>query len=301
MKHLSIDIETFSSVDISKCGVYKYSESIDFEIMLFAYSVDGRPVEVVNLTKREKIPQEILNALDDDTVNKHAFNANFERVCLSRFLGIDGFLSPQSWHCTMIWAATLGLPLSLAGVGAVLGLDKQKLSEGKDLIRYFCVPCSPTKTNGGRIRNRPHNALDKWTAFKDYNIRDVEVELAIQEKLSKFPVPQETWEEYCLDQEINDRGIEIDMTLANAAVHLDELSKNEINEKLKELTGLENPNSVLQMRGWLNDHGIEAFLTVYQLGVTPHQGRRREREALPGAEVQGIPQRLGGVPHLPTK
>ena len=258
MKHLSIDIETFSSVDISKCGVYKYSESIDFEIMLFAYSVDGRPVEVVNLTKREKIPQEILNALDDDTVNKHAFNANFERVCLSRFLGIDGFLSPQSWHCTMIWAATLGLPLSLAGVGAVLGLDKQKLSEGKDLIRYFCVPCSPTKTNGGRIRNRPHNALDKWTAFKDYNIRDVEVELAIQEKLSKFPVPQETWEEYCLDQEINDRGIEIDMTLANAAVHLDELSKNEINEKLKELTGLENPNSVLQMRGWLNDYGLEA-------------------------------------------
>ena len=258
MKHLSIDIETFSSVDISKCGVYKYSESIDFEIMLFAYSVDGRPVEVVDLTKREKIPQEILNALDDDTVNKHAFNANFERVCLSRFLGIDGFLSPQSWHCTMIWAATLGLPLSLAGVGAVLGLDKQKLSEGKDLIRYFCVPCSPTKTNGGRIRNRPHNALDKWTAFKDYNIRDVEVELAIQEKLSKFPVPQETWEEYCLDQEINDRGIEIDMTLANAAVHLDELSKNEINEKLKELTGLENPNSVLQMRGWLNDYGLEA-------------------------------------------
>lgn len=226
--------------------------------MLFAYSVDGRPVEVVDLTKGEKIPQEILNALDDDTVNMHAFNANFERVCLSRFLGIDGFLSPQSWHCTMIWAATLGLPLSLAGVGAVLGLDKQKSSEGKDLIRYFCVPCSPTKTNGGRIRNRPHNALDKWTAFKDYNIRDVEVELAIQEKLSKFPVPQETWEEYCLDQEINDRGIEIDMTLANAAVHLDELSKNEINEKLKELTGLENPNSVLQMRGWLNDYGLEA-------------------------------------------
>ena len=226
--------------------------------MLIAYSVDGNPVEVVDLSQGEQIPREVLEAISDETVIKHAFNANFERVCLSRFLVIDGFLSPQSWHCTMIWAATLGLPLSLTGVGAVLGLDKQKLSEGKDLIRYFCVPCSPTKTNGGRIRNRPHNALDKWTAFKDYNIRDVEVELAIQEKLSKFPVPQETWEEYCLDQEINDRGIEIDMTLANAAVHLDELSKNEINEKLKELTGLENPNSVLQMRGWLNDHGIEA-------------------------------------------
>ncbi len=258
MKHLSLDLETYSSVNISKCGVYKYSESPDFEIMLIAYSVDGNPVEVVDLSQGEQIPREVLEAISDETVIKHAFNANFERVCLSRFLGIDGFLSPQSWHCTMIWAATLGLPLSLTGVGAVLGLDKQKLSEGKDLIRYFCVPCSPTKTNGGRIRNRPHNALDKWTAFKDYNIRDVEVELAIQEKLSKFPVPQETWEEYCLDQEINDRGIEIDMTLANAAVHLDELSKNEINEKLKELTGLENPNSVLQMRGWLNDHGIEA-------------------------------------------
>lgn len=258
MKHLSLDLETYSSVNISKCGVYKYSESPDFEIMLIAYSVDGNPVEVVDLSQGEQIPREVLEAISDETVIKHAFNANFERVCLSRFLVIDGFLSPQSWHCTMIWAATLGLPLSLTGVGAVLGLDKQKLSEGKDLIRYFCVPCSPTKTNGGRIRNRPHNALDKWTAFKDYNIRDVEVELAIQEKLSKFPVPQETWEEYCLDQEINDRGIEIDMTLANAAVHLDELSKNEINEKLKELTGLENPNSVLQMRGWLNDHGIEA-------------------------------------------
>mgnify|MGYP000519873600 FL=1 len=163
MKHLSIDIETFSSVDITKCGVYKYSESIDFEIMLFAYSVDGRPVEVVDLTKGEKIPQEILNALDDDTVIKHAFNANFERVCLSRFLGINGFLNPRGWQCTMVWAATLGLPLSLAGVGAVLGLDKQKLSEGKDLIRYFCVPCNPTKTNGGRTRNLPKHALDKWS------------------------------------------------------------------------------------------------------------------------------------------
>lgn len=258
MKHLSLDLETYSSVDISKCGVYKYSESPDFEIMLFAYSVDGSPVEVIDLKQGAVISQEILEALTDETVIKHAFNANFERVCLSRFLGIDGFLSPRGWHCSMIWAATLGLPLSLAGVGAVLGLDKQKLSEGKDLIRYFCVPCNPTKTNGGRTRNLPIHAPDKWIAFQDYNIRDVEVELAIQKRLSSFPVPQETWEEYWLDQEINDMGIEIDMPLADAAVHLDELSKNEINEKLKELTGLENPNSVLQMRGWLNDHGLEA-------------------------------------------
>lgn len=257
MKHLSLDLETYSSVDISKCGVYKYSESPDFEIMLFAYSVDGNPVEVVDLTQGEAIPQEILEALTDESVIKHAFNANFERVCLSRFLGIHGFLSPRGWHCSMILAATLGLPLSLAGVGVVLGLDKQKLSEGKDLIRYFCVPCNPTKTNGGRTRNLPIHASDKWASFKDYNIRDVEVELSIQKKLSSFPVPQETWEDYWLDQEINDRGIEIDMTLADAAVRLDKLSKNEINEKLKELTGLENPNSVLQMRGWLNDHGLE--------------------------------------------
>ncbi|EMF0257283.1 DNA polymerase [Enterococcus hirae] len=257
MKHLSLDLETYSSVDISKCGVYKYSESPDFEIMLFAYSVDGSSVEVVDLTQGERIPREIIDALSDETVIKHAFNANFERVCLSRFLGVDGFLSPRGWHCTMIWAATLGLPLSLAGVGVVLGLDKQKLSEGKDLIRYFCVPCAPTKTNGGRTRNLPHHAPDKWTSFKEYNVRDVEVELAIQKKLSKFPVPQETWEEYWLDQEINDRGIEIDMTLADAAVHLDELSKNEINKKLQELTGLENPNSVIQMRSWLSKHGLE--------------------------------------------
>ena len=258
MKHLSLDLETYSTVDVSKCGVYKYSESPGFEILLFAYSVDGGPVEVIDLTQSQQIPQEVLLALSDETVIKHAFNANFERVCLSRFLGLNGFLNPRGWHCTMVWAATLGLPLSLAGVGAVLGLDKQKLSEGKDLIRYFCVPCNPTKTNGGRTRNLPRHAPDRWTKFKDYNIRDVEVELEIQQKLSKIPVPQETWEEYWLDQEINDRGIEIDMTLADAAVHLDELSKNKINEKLQELTGLENTNSVLQMRRWLNDHGLEA-------------------------------------------
>lgn len=257
MKSLSIDIESFSSVNLQKSGVYSYSESEDFEVLLFAYSVDGQPVKVIDLARGEKIPQDVLDALIDETVEKWAFHANFERICLSRFLGIDEFLNPRGWQCTMIWAATLGLPLSLAGVGAVLGLDKQKLSEGKDLIRYFCLPCNPTKANGLRTRNLPYHDKDKWERFKNYNIRDVEVELAIQEKISKFPVSEDVWAEYHQDQEINDRGIEIDMTLADSAVRLDELSKNEINEKLKELTGLENPNSVLQMRSWLNEHGLE--------------------------------------------
>lgn len=257
MKHLSLDLETYSSVDLSKCGVYKYSESPDFEILLFAYSVDGSPVEVVDLKRGESVPDEILAALLDETVIKHAFNAAFERVCLSRFLGVDGFLNPRGWHCTMVWAATLGLPLSLAGVGSVLGLDKQKLTEGKDLIRYFCVPCNPTKVNGGRTRNLPHHAPTKWSSFKTYNGRDVEVEMAIQDKLSGFPVLDSVWEEYWLDQEINDRGIEIDKDFVEAAVQLDELSKADLNEQLQTLTGLENPNSVLQMRGWLQEHGLE--------------------------------------------
>ncbi|HAC1825790.1 DNA polymerase [Listeria monocytogenes] len=257
MKHLSLDLETYSSVDLSKCGVYKYSESPDFEILLFAYSVDGGPVEVVDLKMDETIPAEILTSLSDETVIKHAFNASFERVCLSRFLGLDGFLNPRGWQCTMVWGATLGLPLSLVGVGAVLGLDKQKLTEGKDLIRYFCVPCNPTKVNGGRTRNLPHHAPTKWSAFKTYNSRDVEVEIAIQGKLSNFPVLDSVWKEYWLDQEINDRGIEIDKDFVETAVQLDELSKAGLNQQLQELTGLENPNSVLQMRGWLLDHGLE--------------------------------------------
>ncbi|MCV6649994.1 DNA polymerase [Enterococcus faecium] len=257
MKHLSLDLETYSSVDLSKCGVYKYSELPDFEILLFAYSVDGGPVEVIDLKRGEAIPAEILAALSDETVFKHAFNAAFERVCLSRFLGVDDFLNPRGWHCTMVWAATLGLPLSLAGVGSVLGLDKQKLTEGKDLIRYFCVPCNPTKVNGGRTRNLPHHAPKKWSAFKTYNGRDVEVEMAIQDKLSGFPVLDSVWEEYWLDQEINDRGIEIDKDFVEAAVQMDELSKADLNQQLQELTGLENPNSVLQIRGWLQEHGLE--------------------------------------------
>lgn len=257
LKHLSIDIESFSSVEISKCGAYKYSESTDFEILLFAYSVDGQPVEVIDLAQGETIPEEIIVALSDETVIKHAFNANFERVCLSRFLGIDGFLNPRSWQCTMVWAATLGLPLSLARVGAVLGLDKQKLSEGKDLIRYFCVPCKSTKTNSGRTRNLPSHDLGKWSEFKAYNVRDVEVELAIQDKLLKFPVPNDIWEEYWLDQKINDQGIGLDMTLVESAIELDKHSKEKLITRFQKITGLDNPNSVIQLRDWLREQGLE--------------------------------------------
>lgn len=259
MKTLSIDIESFSSVNLGKCGVYKYSESDDFEVLLFAYSVDGGAVKVVDLARGEIIPSEILSALTDESVEKWAFNAAFERVCLSRFLELPmgQYLNPDSWHCTMIWAATLGLPLSLEGVGAVLGLDKQKLSEGKNLIRYFCVPCSPTKANGGRLRNLPIHDVEKWNLFKTYNVRDVDVELSIQNKLSKFPVSDEIWTEYYQDQEINDRGIGLDMTLVNSAIDIDKTSKEQVSSRLREITGLENPNSVLQLREWLRDKGLE--------------------------------------------
>ncbi len=258
MKTLAIDLETYSSVNLQKSGVYKYSESNDFEILLFAYSIDGKTLEIIDLALGERIPEEIIKALSDDAVTKTAFNANFERVCLSRYLGLDGFLNPQSWHCTMIWSASLGLPLSLEQVGTVLGLDKQKMTEGKDLIRYFCVPCNPTKTNGNRTRNLPKHDLDKWERFKSYNIRDVEVELAIQEKLSRFPVPQELWEEYWLDQEINDRGIQVDMEFVKQAIHIDEVSKADLKGQLQEITGLDNPNSPIQLLGWLKSRGLEA-------------------------------------------
>ncbi|EAG8646517.1 hypothetical protein CDZ73_16715 [Listeria monocytogenes] len=259
MKTLSIDIETFSSVNLQKSGVYRYSESEDFEVLLFAYSVDGNPVEIVDLACGEEIPKDVLDALTDESVEKWAFNATFERVCLSRFLGLPlgEYLNPSSWRCTMIWAATLGLPLSLDGVGAVLGLDKQKMSEGKNLIRYFCVPCTPTKVNGGRTRNLPSDDKKKWEQFKTYNIRDVDVEIAIQGKLSKFPVSNEVWTEYHQDQEINDRGIGLDMTLVESAIELDKRSKEEITARLQKITGLDNPNSVIQLRDWLREEGLE--------------------------------------------
>ena len=259
MNVLSIDIETFSSVNLQKSGVYPYAESDDFEILLFGYSVDGGEVKVVDIRCGEKIPQEIINALTDDSVKKWAFNASFERICLSKYLGYPNgvYLNPSSWYCTMIWCATLGLPLSLEGAGAVLGLEKQKLTEGKSLIRYFCMPCNPTKINGGRIRNLPHHNMQKWNAFKSYNLRDVETEMSIQKKLLKFPVSKEIWSEYHIDQEINDRGIKVDMMFVRQAINMDNISKDKITSLIKEITKLENPNSVQQMKKWLLDNGIK--------------------------------------------
>ena len=255
MKRLSIDLETYSSVDLGKSGVYKYAESEDFEILLFAYSIDDGGVKVIDLSNGEIIPEEILSALSNENVEKWAFNANFERVCLSRFLGKR--LKPQGWYCTMIWSAYLGLPLSLEKVGEVLKLDKQKMNEGKALIRYFSIPCKPTKTNGMRKRNLPHHDLEKWSTFMEYNRRDVETEMAIKKKLSAFPMPQSEWENYWVDQNINDRGILIDEVLVDSAIKFDEILREENMDRAIELTGLENPNSPLQLKEWLNKKGLE--------------------------------------------
>lgn len=255
MRTLSIDIETYSDVDLSKCGVYKYASSPAFEVLLFGYAADGGDVRVVDFTCGEQIPEEVISALADTSVTKWAFNAMFERVCLSNFLG--EWLEPEDWHCTMVWSATLGLPLSLESAGAALGLEKQKLTEGKDLIRYFCVPCKPTKANGGRTRNRPEHDPEKWERFKAYNLRDVETEMQIQKRLFNFPVPDAIWKEYHLDQEINDRGIGVDMELVRQAIAIDARSRERLTIAMRELTELENPNSVQQMKQWLADHGLE--------------------------------------------
>ena len=259
MKTISIDIETYSDQPLPKTGVYRYVESPLFEILLFSYSVDGGPVKVVDLACGESIPQDILTALEDESVIKWAFNASFERICLSRYLGYPtgNYIDPCSWRCSMIWAATMGLPLSLEGVGTVLGLEKQKLTEGKDLIKYFCQPCAPTKANGQRTRNLPAHAPDKWLNFKKYNVRDVEVEMAIQDRLANYPVPESVWDEYHHDQEINDRGVALDMELVKQAIALDARSRSELTTAMKELTALENPNSVQQMKLWLADNGLE--------------------------------------------
>lgn len=275
MKNLEIDIETYSSVSLQKCGVYKYAEADDFEILLFGYSVDGGKVDVIDLASGEEIPADILKALTDDTVIKWAFNAQFERVCLSRYLSDKGisldpfhdqhplstecgrFLNPEAWKCSMVWSAYMGLPLSLEGIGAVLGLEKQKLSEGKDLIKYFSVPCNPTKANGGRTRNLPEHDPEKWFRFKAYNVRDVETEMQIQKRLAKYPVPEEVWEEYHIDQEINDRGILADMDFVERAISIDEKSRSRLMADMRELTELDNPNSVVQMKEWLSDNGVE--------------------------------------------
>ena len=260
MKNLSIDLETYSSADISKSGVYRYCEAPDFEILLFAYSADGAPVQSVDLAHGEALPKEIRAALEDPTVTKWAFNASFERICLSRWLGLPSgtYRDSSQWRCSMVWSAYLGLPLSLAGVGAVLKLEKQKLEAGRELIRYFCQPCAPTKANGGRTRNRPEDVPEKWALFKSYNLRDVETELAIQQKLARFPVPDFVWDEYHLDQEINDRGILLDMHFVEQAIAVDAQTKVYLRSKMQEQTGLENPNSVVQMKGWLSDNGVQA-------------------------------------------
>lgn len=255
MKRLSIDLETYSSVDLGKSGVYKYAESEDFEILLFAYSIDDGEVRVIDLASGEIIPEEILSALSDESIEKWAFNANFERVCLSRFLGER--LKPQGWYCTMIWSAYLGLPLSLEKVGEVLKLDKQKMNEGKALIRYFSIPCKPTKTNRMRTRNLPHHDLEKWSTFKEYNQRDVETEMEIKKKLSAFPMPQSELENYWIDQNINDRGILIDEVLVDSAIKFDEILREENMDRAIKLTGLENPNSPLQLKEWLNKKDLE--------------------------------------------
>ena len=259
IKTLSIDLETFSDIDLAKCGVYRYVESPAFEILLFGVSVNGGDVVVYDLAQGEIIPEEILTVLTDTSVIKRAFNATFERVCLSKYLGLPSgeYLDPTSWRCSMVWAAYMGLPLSLAGAGAVLGLSEQKLKEGKDLIKYFCVPCAATKANGSRTRNLPEHAPEKWAQFKVYNKRDVEVEISIQDKLRKFPVPDFVWEEYTLDQQINDRGIALDMTVVENAIAFDERSKSLLSAKMQELTSLDNPNSVQQMKQWLSENGLE--------------------------------------------
>lgn len=273
MNSISIDIETFSSNDLSKCGVYKYVEASDFDILLFGYAVDGGDVIVVDLSAGEKIPEDIITVLADENITKWAFNSNFERICLSEWLRrnypeyfsfysvagdtVGNYLNPRGWKCSMIWSAFMGLPLSLAGVGAVLGLEEQKLKGGKDLIRYFCVPCKATKSNGGRTRNLPEHDMDKWNLFKFYNQRDVEVEQSIQKKLVKYPVPDFVWEEFWLDQEINDRGIHLDMTMVENAIALNEISKEKLSTLMREITDLDNPNSVAQMKVWLSEQGIE--------------------------------------------
>lgn len=268
-KQLAIDIETYSDVDLINCGVYKYTDSDNFEILLFAYSVDDEETKIVDLASGEELPEEIVEMLLDDSVIKTAFNANFERTCLSRHLGVK--LKPEAWRCTAVQAAMLALPLSLEGVGVVLGLDKQKMSEGKELIRYFCSPCKATKSNGGRTRNLPEDAPEKWELFKTYCIRDVDVEKQIRKKLWKYPIPEKEQQLYCLDQRINDRGIMVDRNLVNHAIACDLLYKETATKRAYELSELENPNSVSQLKGWLTEKGIEvdslAKATVEELVV----------------------------------
>ena len=253
---LEADIESFSDVDLVKCGVYAYADSPAFEILLFAYSFDGGETQIIDLAQGEKLPAEVEEAIFDVSVTKTAYNANFERTCLSKYFG--RYIPPESWHCSAVQAAMLALPRSLEDVGRVLGLDEQKMKEGKDLIKYFCVPCKPTKANGGRMRNLPCHAPEKWELFKTYCKRDVDVEKSIRRKLHNFPIPESEMELYRLDQRINDRGVLVDMKLVRNAVSCERLHKEVVTKRAYELTGLENPNSVAQLKGWLGDMGMEA-------------------------------------------
>lgn len=255
MKQLSIDIETYSSTNLNQTGVYRYADSKDFELLLFGYAIDFGPVKVIDLTQGESIPPQVIKALDDPTIIKSAFNAQFERVCLSRF--VSHRLKPAGWHCSRVWSATLGLPLSLRDVGTVLGLPRQKITAGKELVRYFCTPCKPTKANQNRTRNFPYHAPDKWQQFKQYNQRDVEVEMEITQKLERFPVPQNEWENYWMDQDINDCGIRIDQQLVNQAIKCQGEFHDQYLKKSQQLTGLDNPNSPLQLKEWLQRQGVK--------------------------------------------
>lgn len=272
MKNIFIDLETYSDIDLQKCGVYRYAESPNFEILLFGYSIDGDAVKVIDIAMGETIPPEILMSLTDENITKWAFNSQFERVCLSAYLRknypkyfkpygaaddtVEKYISPKGWKCSLVRAAYMGLPLSLKAVGEVLKLTEQKMDEGKALIKYFSVPCAPTKTNGGRTRNLPIHDENKWNLFKTYNKRDVEVEMAIHQKLHKFPVPDFVWEEFWIDQTINDRGIKIDAEIVKNAIKIDEITRQSLTSAMKEITSVENPNSVMQMKQWLADNGL---------------------------------------------
>ncbi len=255
MSLLAIDIETYSDVDLTKCGVYAYSESPNFLILLVAYAFDDEPTQIVDLACGECLPQRVLEALNDPATVKTAFNAAFERTCISRYLRKK--LSPESWVCTAVQSAMLALPLSLDGVGEVLNIQRKKLKEGADLVRFFSMPCKPTKANGGRTRNRPEDAPEKWAKFKEYCIRDVDAEREIRQKLVKYPISEQEMRLYQMDQEINDRGILVDRDLVSSAVLCDKQYKDAVTTRAYELTGLQNPNSPAQIKGWLTGQGIE--------------------------------------------
>ena len=251
---MGLDLETYSSAPLPRCGVYRYCDAPDFEILLFSYAFDDEPVQTIDLASGEMLPKEVISALEDPGIIKVAYNAQFERVCLSRYLG--HWLDPRQWRCTMVMAAYLTLPGRLADAAVALGTTEKKMEEGKDLIRYFSVPCKPTKTNGGRTRNLPADAPEKWAVYRQYNAQDVETERAIRKALEKYPLPEQEWELYALDQQINDRGVRVDKKLVKNAIAVDAVFAQAACQRAKELTGLENPGSVNQLKAWLADQDM---------------------------------------------